>query len=68
MLDQIGLTRTLRAGCALVEEGEYILPAKFDQTDLPGLLPTVAYLDLSEIAPATLVEFVLEKVGNKIGR
>lgn len=47
---------------ALVEEGEYILPARFDDIELPGMPPTVAYLDLREIAPATLVESVLEKL------
>lgn len=47
---------------ALEEEGEYILPARFDDTELPGLRPTVAYLDLSKIAPETLVEFIAEKL------
>jgi hypothetical protein len=47
---------------ALVEVGEYILPARFDDTDLPGLPPTVAYLDLREIAPATLVDAIVEKL------
>jgi hypothetical protein len=48
---------------ALIEDGEYVLPARFDDTDLPGLRPTVAWLDLRDIAPAILVEFVLEKTG-----
>jgi len=47
---------------ALEEEGEYILPARFDDTELPGMPPTVAYLDLNEIAPATLVEAIVEKL------
>lgn len=50
---------------AIEEEGEYILPARFDDTELPGLPPTVGYIDLREIAPATLVEFLLEKLGKK---
>ena len=25
--------------------------------------PTIAYIELSELAPATLVEFIVEKVG-----
>jgi hypothetical protein len=49
---------------ALEEEGEYVLPARFDDTELPGLRPTVAYVDLRELAPQTLVEFILEKLGN----
>lgn len=47
---------------AMKEEGEYILPARFDDTDLPGLRPTVAYIDLREYAPATLVQFLVEKI------
>lgn len=50
---------------ALDEEDEYVLPARFDDTELPGLRPTVAYLDLREIATATLVEHILEKLGRK---
>ncbi len=46
-----------------IEHEEYVLPARFDDTELPGLRPTVAYLNLREIAPATLVEFVLKKFG-----
>lgn len=47
---------------ALVEEGEYVLPARFDDTELPGLPPTTAYLELSETAPATLIQWIIEKV------
>jgi hypothetical protein len=47
---------------ALQEEGEYILPARFDDTELPGIPPTVGYIDLSGLAPATLAQFVAEKV------
>jgi hypothetical protein len=30
-------------------------PARFDDTELEGLRPTVGYLDLRKIAPETLV-------------
>lgn len=50
---------------AIEEESEYILPARFDDTDLDGLPPTIAYLDLQQYAPATLVDFLLEKLGIK---
>ena len=50
---------------ALEEESEYILPARFDDTDLDGLPPTIGYLDLRQYAPATLVDFLLEKLGIK---
>ena len=52
---------------AITENYEYILPARFDETDLPGLQPTVAYIDLREVAPATLIEYLLEKLGRKGG-
>jgi hypothetical protein len=48
---------------ALTEQGEYILPVRFDDTELPGMPPTITYIELSELAPATLVEFIVEKVG-----
>lgn len=47
---------------AIEEEGDYILPARFDDTELPGLRPTVGYVDLRKYAPETLVEFLIEKV------
>ncbi len=49
---------------AFEEEGEYILPARFDETELEGLRPTIAYLDLSQIAPATLVEHIATKLSS----
>lgn len=45
------------------EGGDYLLPARFDDTELPGLRPTTGYLDLRQVAPATVVEFVLKKLG-----
>jgi hypothetical protein len=51
---------------AINESGDYVLPARFDDTELPGLRPTVGYLDLRQIAPQTLVEFVLKKLGKSI--
>ena len=50
---------------AIQEEHEYVLPARFDDTDLPGLQPTLAYVDLREYAPTTIAEFLLEKLGFK---
>jgi hypothetical protein len=47
---------------AIEEEGEYVLPARFDDTELPGLQPTLKYVDLRAYAPETVVEFIAEKV------
>lgn len=47
----------------MIEDGsDYLLPARFDDTQLPGLRPTIAYVDLRQIAPAVLVDFVLRKL------
>src|SRR5439155_24562734 len=32
---------------AFMEKREYILPARFDDTQIPGVLPTVGYIDLT---------------------
>jgi len=46
----------------IAEGGDYLLPARFDDTELPGLRPTTGYLDLREVAPNTLVEYVVKKL------
>jgi hypothetical protein len=35
---------------AFSENREYVLPARFDDTEVPGILPTVAYIDLRKKA------------------
>jgi len=48
---------------ALKEEAEYILPARFDDTDVPGILPTVHYISLADKSPAKFGKFILKKLG-----
>lgn len=48
---------------AFRENREYILPARFDKTPLPGLTPTIGYLDLSKVGPKQLAELIVDKVG-----
>lgn len=61
--DKAWTTHERRSALArAVEEEGYVLPARFDDTELPGLRPTVAYLDLRETAPATLVEFITKRL------
>ena len=50
---------------ALVAKEEYILPARFDDTEVPGLAPTVAYADLRNLSPEQLAQLILSKVGGK---
>ena len=47
---------------ALVENTEYILPVRFDATEVPGLPPTVGYIDATKITPEELAALLCEKV------
>jgi len=49
---------------AFQEHQEYILPARFDDTPIPGVLPTVAYISLVDRTPAAFVEVVHRKLIN----
>ena len=50
---------------ALVAKDEYILPARFDDTEVPGMTSTVAHVDLRRTTPAELVDLVLKKLGRR---
>jgi hypothetical protein len=41
---------------------EYILPARFDDTEIPGVLPTVGYIDLNGYTPDQFADLVVAKV------
>lgn len=47
---------------AFIEHREYILPARFDDTIIPGMLPTTGYISLKETSPRELADLVLEKL------
>lgn len=49
---------------AFQENQEYILPARFDDTPIPGVLPTVGYISLDQRSPSSFVEVVLKKLIN----
>jgi hypothetical protein len=48
---------------ALKEEVEYILPARFDETEVPGISPTVHYVSLADKSPTVFGKFILKKLG-----
>jgi TIR domain len=48
---------------ALKEQEEYILPARFDETEVPGILPTVGYISLANKSAAKFGKVILEKLG-----
>jgi TIR domain len=45
---------------------EYILPLRIDDTVLPGLAPTIGYLDIRKIKIVQVAAALLEKLGKKI--
>ena len=51
---------------ALKDKQEYILPARFDDTPIPGLPDTVHYIDLKRTSPSGLADIVLQKLGNPL--
>jgi len=52
---------------AYSESREYILPARFDDTELPGMLPTTRYVPLKERAPSALAELIVKKLETASG-
>jgi TIR domain len=50
---------------ALAEHREYILPARFDDTKIPGIRDTVGYIDLQTHVPDDLVDLIGQKLGPK---
>jgi len=48
---------------ALSENREYILPARFDDTSIPGIRDTVGYIDLRTHSVDDLVELISKKLG-----
>ena len=50
---------------ALVAKDEYILPARFDDTEVPGMTNTVGHVALRTTSPQELVDLILKKLGKK---
>lgn len=49
---------------ALKEQQEYILPIRLDNTEIPGILPTTAYLTWEQETVESIVHAILKKLGN----
>ncbi|WP_176946974.1 toll/interleukin-1 receptor domain-containing protein [Lentzea fradiae] len=45
----------------------YILPARFDDTEVPGVRPSMGFLDLRRFTPFQLAEMIAKKVGVEPG-
>lgn len=51
---------------AFEDNREYILPARFDNTEIPGLRATVGYVDLNAITPEKLAKMIAQKLGPRV--
>ncbi|MEZ9325812.1 TIR domain-containing protein [Vibrio cyclitrophicus] len=49
---------------AFQENQEYILPVRFDETPIPGILPTTGYIDVSRKTPEDFVKTIHKKLIN----
>jgi hypothetical protein len=47
---------------AFQENQEYILPARFDDTKIDGIMPTIGYIDLRNRTPKEFVETIKKKL------
>lgn len=48
---------------AIEANAEYILPARFDDTEIPGVRETVGHLSLADLSPEDLAALIVEKLG-----
>lgn len=49
---------------AVMEQKDCILPARFDDTEIPGLHSTVGYVDLKTLTPEKFAQLIIEKIRN----
>lgn len=51
---------------ALQSNQEYVLPVRFDDTEIPGLRSTVGYASAGSTSPAKLAGLIAEKLGPRV--
>lgn len=47
---------------AFADSREYILPVRFDDTEIPGMLPTTGYISADQRAPSELANLIVRKL------
>jgi hypothetical protein len=47
---------------ALAEGGEYILPIRLDDSEVPGLPSTIGYVDARNLSPRAIVDILFQKI------
>ena len=62
--DWTRLERRAAFSQAVVEAGVYVLPARFDDSELPGLLPDVVAVDLRRYSPEQFADLVVAKLAD----
>ncbi len=50
---------------AINSNEEYILPARFDNTEIEGIRPTIGYINLGDISPEHLADKIIRKLGKE---
>ena len=56
------LERQAMQARAFQESHEYVLPARFDSTEIPGVLPTTGYISLEGRSPEEFVKLIQKKL------
>ena len=62
--DWTRLERRAAFSRAVLEAGVYVLPARFDDSELPGLLPDVVDVDLRRYTPEQFADLVVAKLAD----
>ena len=62
--DWTRLERRAAFSRAVAEAGVYVLPARFDDSELPGLLPDVGTVDLRRYTPEQFADLVVAKLAD----
>jgi hypothetical protein len=62
--DWTRLERRAAFSRAVIEAGVYVLPARFDDSELPGLLPDVVTVDLRGYTPEQFADLVVAKLAD----
>jgi len=48
---------------SLTERSEYILPLRLDDTEIPGMLPTIGYIRAADFTLPKIADLVVQKIG-----
>lgn len=51
---------------SIEQNSEYILPARFDDTEIEGIRPTIGYINLKDKTPELFAEIILKKLNKEI--